>query len=44
MPRHPHWQDLPPHRQEQLLRLLGQMLAEQLAVAASKREVPHDHF
>jgi hypothetical protein len=38
----PRWQDLPPNRQEELLRLLGQMLADRLAVADADKEVTHD--
>jgi hypothetical protein len=41
-PDQPGWQDLPPKRREELLRLLGRMLDDRLALAAADQEVTHD--
>ena len=41
-PTEPRWPDLPLDRQEELLRLLGRMLADRLAVADPVGEVRHD--
>ncbi len=41
-PDQPRWQDLPTQRQEELLRLLGRMLDDRLALAAAGEEVTHD--
>jgi hypothetical protein len=38
----PRWRDMPPDRQEGLLRLLGRMLANRLAVVDPVGEVRHD--
>ncbi len=41
-PNQPRWQDLPSERREELLRLLGRMLTDRLAVADAAEEVTHD--
>jgi hypothetical protein len=43
LPSEPRWQDLPPKRREELLRLLGRMLDERLAIADAPAEVAHEH-
>jgi hypothetical protein len=36
LPITPRWQDLPPQRQEEVLRILGRMLTEQINQTAEK--------
>lgn len=38
----PRWKDLPPNQREELLRILGRMLAEQIEQAAVVREASHE--
>lgn len=41
-PTEPRWQDLPTTQQEELLRRLGRMLADRLAVLDAPKEATHE--